>query len=60
MGDVTLDFPEMEIYYAQALSLPLYYDLTKEDVERVVSTLKEVLIMERQKKYSRKVRSRKR
>lgn len=43
LGDISSYFPEMETYYAQALTLPLYYDLTKEDVERVVSNLQEVL-----------------
>lgn len=42
-GDISPYFPEMEAYYAQALTLPLYYDLTQEDIERVVYTLKEVL-----------------
>jgi UDP-4-amino-4,6-dideoxy-L-N-acetyl-beta-L-altrosamine transaminase len=42
-GDISEYFPEMETYYAQALSLPLYYHLKDEDVERVVSTLKRVL-----------------
>ncbi len=36
-------FPEMETYYEQALSLPFYYDLTLEDVERVVNSLKQIL-----------------
>ena len=42
-GDVSSQFPETEAYYATALSIPLYYDLTTEDVERVVKTLSEVL-----------------
>lgn len=42
-GDISEYFPEMETYYAQALSIPLYYDLTEEDVERVVSSLKKAL-----------------
>lgn len=42
-GDISSYFPQMEEYYAQALSLPLYYDLTPEDVTRVVDTLQEVL-----------------
>ena len=33
----------MESYYSQALSLPLYFDLEEEDVDRVVNSLKEVL-----------------
>lgn len=43
MGDITDYFPEMETYYAQALSLPLYYDLDEEGVDRVVSALEKVL-----------------
>lgn len=42
-GDISEYFPEMEGYYSQALSLPLYYDLSTEDVHRVVATLKKVL-----------------
>lgn len=36
-------FPEMEIFYQQALTLPLYYDLTESDVDRVVTSLKKTL-----------------
>lgn len=43
-GDISEYFPEMEGYYSQALSLPLYYHLRDEDVERVVSSLKQLLI----------------
>lgn len=43
MGDISEYFPQSELYYSQALSLPLYYDLEEEDVERVVAGLKEVL-----------------
>lgn len=39
LGDLEESFPEMETYYSQALSLPLYYDLTFEDVDRVVDCL---------------------
>lgn len=42
-GDISAYFPEMENYYAQALTLPLYYDLNEENVERVVESLKKVL-----------------
>lgn len=42
-GDLSEYFPEMETYYAQTLSLPLYYDLSEEDVDRVVSSLKQAL-----------------
>lgn len=43
-GDISDYFPEMETYYSQALSLPLFYDLYEDDVERVVSSLKKALI----------------
>lgn len=43
MGDVIPYFPEMEKYYAQALSLPLYFDLTEGQVEMVVKELKGIL-----------------
>jgi dTDP-4-amino-4,6-dideoxygalactose transaminase len=41
--DISEYFPEMENYYAQALSLPLYFDMEEEDVDRVVSALKKIL-----------------
>ena len=34
-GEIKEYFPKMEQYYAQALTLPLYYDMTIEDVKRV-------------------------
>lgn len=37
------DLPEMELYYAQTLSLPLYHDLKEEDIDRICRTLKSVL-----------------
>lgn len=36
-------FPEMEQYYAQALSLPLFYDMTEADVDRVVRSVDQVI-----------------
>lgn len=36
-------FPGMESYYAQALSLPLYYDLTEEQVVNIANTLKQLI-----------------
>jgi UDP-4-amino-4,6-dideoxy-L-N-acetyl-beta-L-altrosamine transaminase len=39
-GEIADYFPQMEAYYAQALSLPLYYDLTIEDVKKVSQALK--------------------
>lgn len=43
LGDLSSYFPETEKYYAQALTLPLYYDLTEEQVHRVCHGLKKVL-----------------
>ncbi|HEY4831440.1 MAG TPA: UDP-4-amino-4,6-dideoxy-N-acetyl-beta-L-altrosamine transaminase [Waddliaceae bacterium] len=42
-GDLSEFFPQMEAYYAEALSLPLYYGLSLTDVDRVVETLKKVI-----------------
>ena len=42
-GDLREYFPETEIYYARALSLPLYVDLSLEDVDYVVGALRKVL-----------------
>ena len=36
------DFPHTEQYYAQALSLPLFPDLTEDDQDRVVAAIREV------------------
>lgn len=43
MGDLSPYFPQMEAYYAQALSLPLYEDLTEEEVGYVCNSLKAIL-----------------
>lgn len=37
------DFPEAERYYAEAISLPLYFGLTESAQDRVVAVLREVL-----------------
>ena len=37
------DFPQAEAYYAEAISLPLYYDLTEAQQDQVVQALHEVL-----------------
>ncbi len=42
-GETKDCFPAMEEYYSKAISLPLYFGLNNEDIERVVSTLVEVL-----------------
>lgn len=38
-GDISEEFPEMGSYYQQALTLPLYYDLSEEDVKRICREL---------------------
>lgn len=38
------DFPEAELYYATAISLPMYPDLTQEQIHYIYTTLKEVLV----------------
>ncbi|MGA8164400.1 MAG: DegT/DnrJ/EryC1/StrS family aminotransferase [Waddliaceae bacterium] len=43
-GDISEYFPHMEAYYSQALSLPLFYDLTEDDIDYVVATLKKILL----------------
>lgn len=43
LGFAPGDFPEAERYYAQALSLPLYADLSEAQQDRVVETLAEWL-----------------
>lgn len=48
-GDISSYFPQMETYYAQTLTLPLYYDLSIDSVEFVVKTLEEILNAELQK-----------
>ncbi|MCB1111304.1 MAG: UDP-4-amino-4,6-dideoxy-N-acetyl-beta-L-altrosamine transaminase [Chlamydiales bacterium] len=42
-GDVSAYFPNMEAYYRQALSLPLYSQLNEKDIHNIVETIKEVL-----------------
>ncbi|MFL0797180.1 MAG: UDP-4-amino-4,6-dideoxy-N-acetyl-beta-L-altrosamine transaminase [Cellvibrionaceae bacterium] len=37
------DFPESEKYYSQAISLPLYPELTPDDQQKVIDTLKGLL-----------------
>ncbi len=38
------DFPQVEKYYQEAISLPLYYSLTQEDQDRVVKTLQRIFL----------------
>jgi dTDP-4-amino-4,6-dideoxygalactose transaminase len=42
-GDVHEYFPKMEEYYSKALSLPLYYDLTIDNIDFVLDSLKRSL-----------------
>lgn len=42
-GTAPGDFPQAERYYARALSLPMYPDLTEADCERVIGALKTAL-----------------
>jgi UDP-4-amino-4,6-dideoxy-N-acetyl-beta-L-altrosamine transaminase len=42
-GTAPGDFPQAEQYYAKALSLPMYPDLTEDDITRVVKELKKAL-----------------
>lgn len=37
------DFPQAEEYYQEAISIPLYYDLTEENQERVVAALRDII-----------------
>jgi UDP-4-amino-4,6-dideoxy-N-acetyl-beta-L-altrosamine transaminase len=38
------DFPAAERYYQQAISLPLYYSLSQENQNKVITTLQEILL----------------
>ncbi|RKX24443.1 MAG: UDP-4-amino-4,6-dideoxy-N-acetyl-beta-L-altrosamine transaminase [Candidatus Zixiibacteriota bacterium] len=42
------DFPNAEAYYAQALSLPMYPNLTENDCQRVIERLADILSRARQ------------
>lgn len=42
-GSIAEYFPEMEAYYSQALTLPLFYDLSSDDITHIVKILKESL-----------------
>lgn len=43
IGNISEYFPNMESYYNSALSIPLYNDMTFDDLDRVVDALKSVL-----------------
>lgn len=38
------DFPESEKYYKEAISVPIYYELSEENQDKVIAALKKVLI----------------
>lgn len=38
------DYPRAEKYYQECISLPMYYDLSKEDQDYVINTLKKVIM----------------
>ena len=38
------EFPEAERYYSEAISLPMYYELTEADQDRVAKVLKRILV----------------
>lgn len=42
-GGVDEYFPEMEKYYSQALTLPLFYDMTMDDVAYVANKIKKII-----------------
>ena len=37
------DFPQSEKYYDEAFTLPLYYDLTNDEQDRIVESLRKIL-----------------
>ena len=43
LGFTDGDFPVSEQYYREALTLPLYYDLTDAQQDTVIAALREVL-----------------
>lgn len=43
VGDISDQFPEMELYYKQALSLPLFFELEESDVDFICNQFKAVL-----------------
>lgn len=43
LGFETGDFPEAEQYYEEALSLPLYYDLSYEQQDEIVAAVRDIL-----------------
>lgn len=44
LGFVKGDFPHSESYYEEALTLPLYYDLTDAQQDEIIAALREVLM----------------
>jgi dTDP-4-amino-4,6-dideoxygalactose transaminase len=44
MGFQLGDFPESEKYYSEAISLPMYPNLSEDDQDRVVEVLTSLLV----------------
>ena len=44
MGELQDYFPQMETYYSQALSLPLYYDLSEAQAKKIAQEIKHLLL----------------
>ena len=44
LGFAKGDFPHSEAYYEEALTLPLYYDLTDAQQDEIIAALREVLM----------------
>lgn len=42
-GDISPYFPQMEQYYSKALTLPLYYDLTLEDLDKITKAINSLI-----------------
>lgn len=53
-GNLAEDFPQMEMYYSRALTLPLYVDLEIADIERISYVLRDILVEERRKRHKKK------
>ena len=43
LGFKTGDFPAAEAYYSEAISLPLFYDLSEAEQDNVISVVKAML-----------------
>ena len=43
--EMQASFPQMELYYSQALSLPLYYSLEESDIAKICNELISALLV---------------